>query len=279
MSLHFLKAAVALLALSCALTSGAAMSAERELRVCADPDNLPYSHENGSGFENRIAQLIAAELGAKLTYTWLPQRRGFIRKTLNADACDVVIGVPAEFDLVRTTQSYYRSAYVFVFRAEGQPAFRSFDDPRLRTVKVGVQLIGDDLAATPPGHALAMRGIVANVVGYPVYGDRPQAELMIEALASGKLDVALMWGPQAAYYARKQPVALAMTPARAPAELASLPFEFSMAMGVRKRDEALQRELDAVIARRRADFQAILLEYNVPLADTALAQQPARSAP
>jgi mxaJ protein len=123
----------------------------------------------------------------------------------------VVIGVPVDFDLVRTTQSYYRSAYVFV--------------------------------------------------------------------ANRKLDVALMWGPQAAYYARKQPVALAMTPARAPAELASLPFEFSMAMGVRKRDEALQRELDAVIARRQAEFQAILLEYNVPLADTALAQQPARSAP
>lgn len=276
MPLHFLKLAVALLA--CALAYGAT-GAERELRVCADPDNLPYSHENGSGFENRIAQIIAKELDAKLTYTWLPQRRGFVRKTLNADACDVVIGVPADFDLVRTTQSYYRSAYVFVFRAEGQPAYRSFDDPRLRTARVGVQLIGDDLAATPPGHALAMRGIVANVVGYPVYGERPQAELMIEALASGELDVALVWGPQAAYYARKQPVALAMTPARAPPELASLPFEFSTAMGVRKRDEALQRELDAVIARRLTDFQAIMLEYNVPLADTALAQQPARSAP
>src|SRR5215213_7224749 len=142
MSLHFLRIAAALAALSCALTSGPGIGAERELRVCADPDNLPYSHENGSGFENRIANLVATELDAKLTYTWLPQRRGFIRKTLNADACDVVIGVPVDFDLVRTTQSYYRSAYVFVFRAETQPAFRSFDDPRLRTVKVGVQLIG-----------------------------------------------------------------------------------------------------------------------------------------
>jgi mxaJ protein len=275
------RAARALIAIACAwaLTFGAALSAERELRVCADPDNLPYSHENGSGFENRIARLLAEDLNAKLTYTWLPQRRGFIRKTLNAETCDVVIGVPADFDLVRTTQSYYRSAYVFVFRAENGQAFRSFDDPRLKTVKVGVQLIGDDLAATPPGHALALRGIVDNVVGFPVYGERPQAELMIEAVATAKLDVALVWGPQAAYYARRQPVALAMTPARAPRELAALPFEFSMAMGVRKRDAALQGELDQVISRRRGELQAILLEYNVPLAETALAQQPAGIAP
>jgi mxaJ protein len=136
-----------------------------------------------------------------------------------------------------------------------------------------VQLVGDDLAATPPGHALALRGIVSNVTGYLVYGERPQAELMIDALASGKLDVALMWGPQAAYYARRQPVALMMTPARAPQELATVPFEFSMAMGVRKNDVALQRELDDVIARRRAELQAILADYNVPLAETALAQQ------
>lgn len=262
-----------------ALTFGTALGAERELRVCADPDNLPYSHENGSGFENRIARLLAKELDAKLSYTWLRQRRGFIRKTLNAEACDVVIGVPADFDPVHTTQSYYRSAYVFVFRADAAPAFRSFDDPRLKKVKVGVQLIGDDPAATPPGHALALRRIVENVVGFPAYGDRPQSEVMIEAVASGRIDVALMWGPQAAYYARKQPVALTMTPARAPPELASLPFEFSMAMGVLKHDAALRDELDAAITRRRNDLEAILLEYNVPVAETALAQQPARAAP
>jgi mxaJ protein len=245
--------------------------------VCADPDNLPYSHENGSGFENRIAQLVADDLGARLVYAWLPQRRGFIRKGLNANACDVVIGVPADFELVRTTQPYYRSAYVFVFRAEERSAYRSFDDARLKTAKVGVQLIGDDLAATPPAHALATRGIVENVRGYTLYGDSPQAQRMIEAVASGALDVALVWGPQAAYYARRQPTALAMTAARAPAELATLPFEFSMSMGVRKSDAALQAELDAVIAKRRADLQAIMVEYNVPLAETALASQPAQA--
>src|SRR5688500_15979774 len=107
-----------LFGLVCALAFGAASAAERELRVCADPDNLPYSHENGSGFENRIAQLVADELGAKLAYAWLPQQRGFIRKGLDANACDMVVGVPSDFERVRTTRPYYRSAYVFVFRAE-----------------------------------------------------------------------------------------------------------------------------------------------------------------
>ena len=278
MSLRCHKVTLTGVACACAwaLSFGTALAIERELRVCADPDNLPYSHANGSGFENRIARLIAEELGAKLTYTWHPQWRGFVRKTLNANTCDVVIGVPAGFERVRTTQPYYRSAYVFVFRADEQPAFRSFDDPRLKTVKVGVQLVGDDLAATPPGHALAARGIINNVTGFPVFGDRPQAQRMVEAVARGKLDVALVWGPQAAYYARRQPVPLAMTPARAPAEVAGVPFEFSIAMGVRKSDAALQAELDTVIAKRRDDLHAILLEYNVPLADTALASQPAQ---
>jgi quinoprotein dehydrogenase-associated probable ABC transporter substrate-binding protein len=261
----------------CAAAFGTASAAERELRVCADPDNLPYSHENGSGFENRIAQLVADELGAKLAYAWLPQQRGFIRKGLGANACDVVIGVPSDFERVRTTRPYYRSGYVFVFRAEERSAYRSLDDARLRTAKVGVQLIGDDLAATPPAYVLATRGIVDNVRGYTPYGDRPQAQRMIEAVASGAIDVALVWGPQAAYFARRQPVTLAMTAVRAPAELATVPFEFSMSMGVRKSDAALQAELDAVITRRRADLQAIMIEYNVPLAETALASQPARA--
>jgi mxaJ protein len=171
------------------LALGTAGAAQRELRVCADPDNLPYSHEDRSGFENRIAAIVAEELGATLTYTWFPQRRSFMRNTLNAGVCDVVMGVPSGFELALTTAPYYRSTYVFVFPADAATAYRSFDDPRLQTARIGVQLIGDDLAATPPGHALASRGIVRNVSGFPVYGERPQAELMIEALARGDLDV------------------------------------------------------------------------------------------
>ncbi|HYC48900.1 MAG TPA: quinoprotein dehydrogenase-associated putative ABC transporter substrate-binding protein [Burkholderiales bacterium] len=260
-------------ALCCALALGCAQAAQRELRVCADPDNLPYTHADGSGFENRIAQIVASELRATLAYTWFPQRRTFLRNTLNAGACDVVMGVPTEYERVRTTKPYYRSSYVFAFRADAGEPFRTFDDPRLQRVRVGVQLIGDDLAATPPGHALALRGIVNNVAGYPIFGERPQAQVMIEALARRELDVALVWGPQAAYYARQQAVPLAISPARAPPELADVPFEFDMSIGVRKADRALMAELDAVLERRRADIDRVLLEFGVPRSDRPPAER------
>ena len=246
------------------LSAGGTLSAQRELRVCADPDNLPYSHENGSGFENRIAQLVADELDARLIYSWAPQRRGYVRKNLNAGLCDVLVGVPAHYDPVRTTQPYYRSTYVFAFRANGPFRVHSFDDPQLAKAKIGVQLVGDDLAATPPGHALAGRGFVRNVIGYPPFGDRPQAQRMLDALAGGELDVALVWGPPAAYFARNEPVPLELAQASAPPEIAGIPFEYSIAMGVRKRDTQLQQELDRVIVKRRSDIDAILREYGVP---------------
>jgi quinoprotein dehydrogenase-associated probable ABC transporter substrate-binding protein len=247
-------------------------AAERELRVCADPDNLPYSREDGTGFENRIAQLLAAELHAKLTYAWLPQRRAFVRKTLDARLCDVIVGVPENFEPVRTTRPYYRSVFVFAYRAQGARAYRAFDDPQLASAKIGVQLVGNDLAATPPGHALAARGLVDNVVGYVVYGDRPQAERMIESVANGTLDVAILWGPPAAYFARAQRVPIALAPAHAPPELAAVPFEYSMSLGVRKGDVDLQHELDAVLLRRRDEIDAILDQYGVPRADAPHAQ-------
>jgi mxaJ protein len=252
--------------LACALMVAfcSADAAQRELRVCADPDNLPYSREDGTGFENRIAQLLASELHAKLTYAWLPLQRGFVRKTLNAELCDVIVGVPENFEPVLTTRPYYRSMFVFAYRAHGAREYRTFEDPQLASAKIGVQLVGNDLAATPPGHALAARGLVDNVVGYVVYGDRPQAERMIEAVASGTLDVAILWGPPAAYFARAQQVPITLAPAHAPHELAAVPFEYAMAIGVRKADVGLQRELDAVLARRRSDIDAILNDYGVP---------------
>jgi mxaJ protein len=277
MSLVCHKARFAALMLVLAL--GTAGAAQRELRVCADPDNLPYSHENGTGFENRIAAIVADELGATLTYTWFPQRRAFMRNTLNAGVCDVVMGVPSGLELALTTAPYYRSTYVFVFRADTAAPYQTFDDARLRTVRIGVQLIGDDLAATPPGYALASRGIVKNVSGFPVYGERPQAELMAEAVARGDIDVALIWGPQAAYYARRQTVALALTPAPPVAELGGVPFEFSMSMAVRKSDTALKAELDRVIERRRADLDGVLREYGVPRTDPAAIHHAIRAAP
>ena len=238
----------------------------RELRVCADPDNLPLSHADGSGFENRIARLVAEEMGAELRYEWLPQRRGFVRKTLGEGLCDVFIGVPKDFERVMTTRPYYRSAYVFVAGPKAR-GVETFDDPRLRSLTIGVQLVGNDLAATPPGHALALNGNLDNVRGFTVFGQGPAPQRMVAALARRELDAALIWGPQAAYFAKRSAIPLEVRLARPPAGLADMPFEFDMAMGVRRGERELRDELDAIIERRRADIDAILAEYRVPRTD------------
>lgn len=238
----------------------------RELRVCADPDNLPYSREDGSGFENRIAQVIAEELGAELRYAWLPQIRGYVRKTMGEGLCDVFIGVPKGLDRVATTKPYYRSTYVFVTRS-GEDVPRRFDDPRIRRVRVGVQLVGDDLAATPAGHALVNAGAVENVRGYTVLGDGPAAQRMVNGVGTRDLDVAVVWGPQAGYFARRAPVALELTPVSMATDNEEMRFQFGMSMGVRRGDKELLAELETAIDRRRADIDRILAEYGVPRTD------------
>jgi quinoprotein dehydrogenase-associated probable ABC transporter substrate-binding protein len=238
----------------------------RELRVCADPDNLPLSHRDGTGFENRIARLVASEMGAELHHEWLPLRRGFVRKTIGAGSCDVFIGVPTEFDRVLTTRAYYRSSYVFVDGPHAR-GIDTFDDARLARLRIGVQLVGNDLAATPAGYALAMTGQTENVRGFTIYGDGPASERMIGAIVNDALDTAVVWGPQAGYFAALATLPLELHVARPPAGLASAPFEFDIAMGVRRDDVALRDELDAILERRRGDIDAILFEYSVPRTD------------
>lgn len=251
-------AATALLAFA-----GLAFADERPvLRVCADPDNLPYSRSDASGFENRIVERVAAAMHATLRYEWAPLRRGFVRKTLGAGLCDVIVGVPTDFDRVTTTRPYYRSSYVFVTR--GASGVRSFDDPRLTRVRIGVQLVGNDLAATPPGYALARRGATANVLGFTVFGEGPAAERLVRAVADGRLDVGLVWGPQAGYFARRMHPPLALARAAPPPELAGVPFEFSISMGVRHGNTALRDALDAALDRVRPQIEAILDGYGVP---------------
>jgi mxaJ protein len=243
------------------------------LRVCAEPDNLPYSREDQSGFENRIARLLAEDLQLPLQYEWLPDRRGFVRKTLGARACDLIIGVPAGDERVLTTRPYYRSSYVFVQRADRAGPLQSFDDDRLPALRVGVQLVGNDLAATPPGHALARHGAVRNVVGYTLHGDGPPARRMVDAVARGELDAALVWGPQAGYFAARAVPALQLAPAAAPAD-PDLPFAFSIAMGVRKGDHAMKARLDDFLLRRAADIGDILDAYAVPRLPLAGLERP-----
>jgi mxaJ protein len=239
------------------------------LRVCADPNNLPFSNRRGEGFENRLAHRVARELGyRRVDYTWWAQRRGFIRNTLNAGRCDLVMGVPSGFGPVLTTRPYYRSTYALVYRRDAGYAPRSLDDPRLRDLRIGLHFIGDDYGNPPPAAALARRGIVRNVVGYSIYGDyrqpNPPARL-IEAVAGGEIDAAIAWGPLAGYFARRQPVALAVLPLPSPAEANAAPFEFSIAMGVRRTDAALRDRLDRILARRQKAVAALLKRYGVPL--------------
>ena len=244
------------------------------LRVCADPNNLPFSNRAGEGFENKIAHVIGAELRLPVEYTWWAQRRGFVRNTLNAGACDLVLGISAGVDMLATTKPYYSSTYVFVSRRDRHVGVRSFDDPRLRRLRVGVQLIGDDFANTPPAHALARRGITRNVVGYMVYGDyrqpNPSADIM-QAVERGAVDVAVVWGPLAGYFAKRSPVPLEILPVTPRVDRPYLPFTFDIAMGVRRRDTTFRREIERIVERRRPTIDSILAAYGVPRVDAPAA--------
>lgn len=252
--------------LALALLGGCQREAARVLRVCADPNNLPFSNRAGEGFENHLAEVLARDRGARLEYTWWAQRRGFVRNTLSARACDVVIGVAAASDATRTTKPYYRSTYVFAARRDRHLGLGSLDDPRLRGLRIGVQMIGDDFANSPPAHALTRRGLIANVVGYSVYGDYSQPSPLsgiMTAVDRGEVDAAVVWGPAAGYFARRGTHAMDLTPV-SPRQDPALPFVFDIAMGVRRADAGLQAELDDFIVRRRSDIDRILSAYGVP---------------
>ena len=264
------RSAVLLAALAAGTAAAAYQAphrAPRELRVCADPNNLPFTNRQGEGFENRIAELVARDLHARLTYTWWAQRRGFFRNTLNASLCDVVMGVPSDLDMVRPTAPYYRSSYVFVTRRDRNLRITSLDDPVLRRLRIGVQLVGDDGANTPPVHSLGQRGIRGNLKGYLVYGDyrepNPPARI-IDAVAKGEVDVAIVWGPLAGYFAAREPVPLDITPVSPQVDLPFMPQVFDIAMGVRREDKGLRDTLDAILDRERNAITAILDAYNVP---------------
>jgi mxaJ protein len=254
--------------LSFILAAGMPASA-RELRVCADPNNMPFSNQRGDGFENKIVEIVARELNATVSYVWWAQRRGFIRNTLKAGLCDVIPGTPANLEMLRTTAPYYRSSYVFVTRADG-PDVSSFDDVRLREEDIGVQLIGDDGANSPPVAALARRGIAGRLHGYPVYGDYATTNWpsrIIDAVAAGDIDIAIAWGPMAGYFADRQSVRLRITPVSPRIDGPLLPMIFDISMGVRREDDVFRSELDAALAKHRNEIDAVLAEYHVPRLD------------
>jgi mxaJ protein len=261
-------------AVSAAASISVAAADAAALRVCADPNNLPFSDQMGQGFENKIVALIAQDLGFTVDYTWWAQRRGYVRHTLKADICDIWSGVASGAEMMTSTRPYYRSTYVFVTRADRGLYIASFDDPQLRRLTIGVQLVGSDAMNTPPAHALARRGIVQNVRGYMLYGDYRQPHppsAIIDAVEDGNVDVAVVWGPMAGYFAAQASTPLTIEPVQPWRDGMDLPMAFYISMGVRRGDNALLQRLNDSLERNQAAISAILAAYHVPVLPDAFA--------
>jgi mxaJ protein len=246
---------------------GGSCSRERVLTVCADPNNLPFSNRAGEGLENKLAMLIARERHARLDYVWWAQRRGYVRNTLNERRCDLWPGVASTVDMLATSRPYYRSSYVFVTRAGDRLEGLTLDDGRLRRLRLGVQLVGDDGSNTPPAHALARRNIVTNVRGYMLYGDYRRANppaAIVDAVATGEIDVALVWGPLAGYLAQRARVPLRVEPVTPWLDDARWPMVYDISVGVQRGNLPLLREVDAILAAHRAEIDTLLRNYGVP---------------
>jgi len=236
------------------------------IRVCADPDNMPLSNQKGEGFEQKIAELIAHEWNAKVEYAWWPVRRGFFSRALNGRYCDIAMEAPAGLDMAGVTKPYYRSGYVFVTRADRGLDMTSLADPRLKTLRIGVNLLNSDAENTPPAMALSQYGVVGNLTGYSTfYTDSVRPEDIVVAVANQSIDVAIVWGPLAGYFAKRSPVPLVLQPLAERDSVSNFPLQFDIGLGVRRRDRALRDSLETVLERRAPEIRAILEEYGIPL--------------
>lgn len=232
------------------------------LRVCADPNNLPFSNDKGEGFENKIAEVLAGDLGVPVRYTYYPDSVGFIRSTLNARRCDIIIGTVAGNELVQNTNPYYRSTYALIYKADSGLNLKSLDDPALSTLKTGA------IAGTPPTTILAARGLLSNMQSYQLVVDTRfdhPAEEMIHDVATGKIDVGIVWGPIAGYFAKRESTPLTVVAL----ESANLPMQldYRITMGVRYNEPEWKRKVNGLIRKHQADINKILAEYGVPLLD------------
>ncbi len=263
-----LAGALFVAAASVALMASAQGRAPSDLRVCADPYDMPFSNNQEEGFENKIAHLVARDLNATVINYWWPSRRGVLRNSILGGFCDVMIQAPVGLDPVATTKPYYRSTYYFVYRADRRLGLRSLDDTILKHLKIGVNMIGYDYTNTPPAHALGARGIVG-LVGFGNFlnpdpkADHP--EDIVHAVARDSIDVAVLWGPLAGYWVKRESVPLTMVALPDTDAVSGMRFAFDMAMAVRHRDKALKATLDSVIDRRQPEITAILEQYGVPM--------------
>jgi mxaJ protein len=237
------------------------------LRVCADPDNMPFSNQKGEGYENKIADLIAKTWDSKLEYVWWPIRRGYFRM-LNGTYCDLVIESPAGLDMAGSTKPYYRSGYAFVSRkGSGLEDINSLADPRLKKLKIGVNLfVSSDGEHSPPEMALSKHGVVGNLKGYNVsYDENIRPEDIINGVAKKEVDLAIVWGPMAGYFVKKSPVPLVLTPISPAVDSASgFPMQYNIGMAIRRRDHELRDSLNTFLDRHQSEIQGLLREYSVP---------------
>lgn len=233
------------------------------LRVCADPANMPFSNDKNEGFENKIAEIVAAELKVQVEYTWFPQATGFIRQTLFAKRCDVVIGYAQGDELVLNTNHYYRSTYALLYRAgTGLDGVVSLADPRLKDRRIGV------IAGTPPANIMAQLGLIQRAKPYPLMVDRrydSPGERMINDIRSGDIDAGVLWGPIAGYFAAKGGDKLLVVPLLK--ETGTPRMAYRITFGVRNFEDDWKHQLNAVIAKRQGDIDALLLQFGVPLLD------------
>jgi len=233
------------------------------LRVCADPRNLPFSNEKGEGFENKLAELFAEKLQKKLDYTFFPQATGFVRMTLAAHRCDVIMGFPQGDELVQGTNPYYRTAYALVAKpGSGLEDVASLSDERLKGKHLGI------IAGTPPATNMAANGLMANARPYPLMIDTrydSSAGAMMKDLASGEIDAAILWGPMAGYYAKQTNPPLHVTPLVT--EKSGPKLVYRIGMGVRPADQNWKRLLNRLIQENQPAINKILLDFGVPLLD------------
>jgi quinoprotein dehydrogenase-associated probable ABC transporter substrate-binding protein len=233
------------------------------LRVCADPRNMPFSDEKGEGFENKLAELVAQKLGKSLAYTWYPQAPGFVRNTLGAYKCDVIMGYPQGNDVLQSTNPYYRTAYALMFRpASGLDGVDTLADPRLKAKHIGI------VAGTPPASLLAANGLMSNAKPYPLVIDTrvdSSAQAMMTDLAAGDIDAGVLWGPMAGYYAMKAKEPTSVVPLVK--ERGGPRLAYYITMGVRAADQEWKRQLNRLIVENQPAINGILTSFGVPLLD------------
>src|ERR1700693_1610582 len=232
-------------------------------RACGDPRNLPFSNDKGEGFENKLAELLAAKLGKKLSYTYFPQATGFVRMTLGSYRCDIIMGFPQGDDQAQVTVPYYRTTYALITKpGSGLEDVTSIGDPKLKDKRIGV------VAKTPPSTNMAMNGLLAHAKSYPLFIDTradSSAQAMMDDLARGDIDCVILWGPMAGYYARQANPPMTVVPLTK--ETTGPQMTYRIGMAVRATDQEWKRTLNRLIMENQAEINKLLISYNIPILD------------